>query len=93
MGLAWFCGHPNLELGVQLDVGSPSAPILSHLISYGHGNLGKSHLPPGFRCGALNDRDAGFSRSGVADRLSVGFLRKHITLDMSHIVQHEAITT
>lgn len=93
MDLAWLCGHPIFELVVQLDVGSPPVPILSHLISYWDCNLGIFSQPPGSLCGALKDLDDGFSRSGVAGRLSAGFLRNLIPLDRSHTVQHRAITT
>jgi hypothetical protein len=76
-----------------LDVESPSVPILSHLISYWDCILEKISQPPGSLCGALNDLNAGFSRSGVAGRLAAGFFRNLIPLDRSHIVQHRAITT
>ena len=40
----------------------------------------------------MDDLDAGFSRSGVADLLVTGFLRSCMTLDSSHIARHDANT-
>jgi hypothetical protein len=44
-------------------------------------------LPPGFLGGAFNTLETGFSKSGVAGLLSIGFLRNRTALNETHIMK------